>query len=422
MLEISKPLYFSGIYYHTGVNSPKYESKFWDTLPLDEYPDGAQFLLNLAKKTSPTKYTYAARDGVWSNPWPQEIPQEFKMPAYDSGFSKTFSDVTDSRALEVKKLINSKNQKFVVMYSGGIDSTLILTALIKNLTLAELKNVAVAASASSIVENVDFWRKFIVDKFEIFDTAVLKYDSLVMLGYRPITGDEGDSIFGTVLGLRMYTNYEAYLSNCSSESRRYLLSIKDNITVGDIHFSKYKDVIIANLSPKGDKELGVSLYDKIVKNIDTSSVPVYSVHDFFWWIIFNLKYLECAIRGPVYFNDKLPVRDLVCNYMFNWFNSPEYQKWSMVNNNNGQKIGAGLSSYKSVARNYINEFNNNPWYFYFKCKLDSLGGVTSMQKITPTTTPWNRFGVDDDFNLLYINDEDVQEYIKHHLSSYKRDW
>lgn len=423
MLKNTDSLYFSSVFRFYDEHASKHVSKFWNELASEELPDGAEFLLELTKRISPTRYV--SRNGEWSLPWPQEIPPRFEMPAYDPGFSKTFEEVTNNRAIEIKKLINEKNQRFAVMYSGGIDSTLILTSLIKNLTIDELKNIAVAASANSIVENPQFWKKYIINKLTILDTASLKYDSIIEMGYRPITGDEGDSIFGTVFGLGLYANYNSYVLEFPEGIREHLLSIRDKVTTGELHFSNYKDIIIRHLSSKDNPELGAAFYDKVVKNINTSTVPVYSVHDFFWWIIFNLKYMECALRGAIYFNDRLPVKDVIYRWMFNWFNGADYQRWSMVNNNNGEKIGIGLTTYKAAARRYIYSFDSNDWYYHFKCKLDSLGGITSVQatdQLTPTRKPWNRFGIDKDFNLLYIDDADVQEYIKYHLGNYKKDW
>ena len=133
-----------------------------------------------------------------------------------------------------------------------------------------------------------FWQQFVYGKFKILDSASMKYDRLIEMGYRPITADEGDCIFGTALGLTLYTNYDAYLIGMDQESRSRLSAIKGKITSNEVHYSQYKDVIIKHFSQPHDPMFGENFYNKFVKNIETSSVPIHSLHDFFWWMIFNI--------------------------------------------------------------------------------------------------------------------------------------
>lgn len=417
MLKKDDPLYFSSIIFNG------YQDDFWNQIR-EESGEAGKFIIDLGKRINPNRFV--TRHGEWSLPWKQELPPTFEMPDYDPLFPKSFSQVTDERALEIKKLINEHNQKFAVMYSGGIDSTIVLCALIKNLTSEELKNVVVATSSHAIVENPVFWQKFIYGKFEILDSASMKYDTLIEMGYRPITADEGDCIFGTALGLTMYTNYDAYLVDMDQESRSRLAAIKGKITSDEVHYSQYKDIIVKHFSQPHDPTFGENFYNKFVKNIETSSVPIYSLHDFFWWMIFNIKYLNCSIRGAIYFNDRIPVKTAIYDWIINWFNGADYQRWSMANNNNGEKIGYSQSTYKMAGRKYIYDLDKNPWYFHFKVKLESLGGsivyAQNNAGLTKEQHPNARFGLDKDFNILYIDDPVVQNYIRENVIDYKKDW
>ena len=79
-----------------------------------------------------------------------------------------------------------------------------------------------------------------------------------------------------------------------------------------------------------------------------------------------------------------------------------------------------------AARQYIYDLDKNDWYFYFKIKLESLG-LSIIHDQDVSNTPLNmrpnaRFGIDTDYNLLYIDDPTVQDYIKHHLINYQKDW
>jgi len=415
MLTKDSTLYLSGIVYNY------YQQDFWNSLePIVQ--DGGKFMLNLGKRYKPNRFV--SRNGEWSLPWKQEIPPMFRMPTYDPNFSKSFSDVCDERAGDIKNMIAS-GKKFAIMYSGGLDSTLIMSALIKNLTREELENIVVCCNLHSLIENPIFWKKFIKDKFKLFDSSVIKYDDLIEMGYCPITGDEGDAIFGTMMGHEMMQNYSYYLSKVSSKSRIRLESIKEKQTDPSVHWSKYKDIIIQQFSLGDDAEFGKSWYEKFAKNIKTATVPIQSLHDFYWWMIFNIKYLNCATRISFLLNDRLHCKDLFENKTLNWFNNDGFQLWSMVNNNNGEKIELSPATYKMAARKYIYDLDHNDWYFYFKLKIGSLGVVVynhNVDHLDKKYRPNARFGLDKNYNTLYIDDPNVQDFIREKMINFKKDW
>jgi hypothetical protein len=417
MLNNNSSLYLSGITYNY------YQQDFWESTRA-EAGSGGKFMLDLSMLYKPQRFV--SRNGEWSLAWPQQIPPGFEMPTYNASFNKSFKDISDDRAREIANLINLKNQKFVVMYSGGFDSTIIMAALIKNLTQEELKNVSVCANGHSMIENPTFWKKFIWNKFKIYDSAQYKYDDLIELGLRPITADEGDCIFGTMSFLELQQNYEYYLEKVSLESRVHLSNLKSKMTSPDVHYSEYKDLIIQHWSTTNSPNLGKDWYDKFDKNIKTATVPIYSLHDYYWWILFNIKWVSCAIRISVFLNDRLDYGTVINDWAVNWFSSVNYQQWAMVNNNNGEKIESGPTTYKMAARKYIHDLDKNDWYYFFKLKLGSLGpNVMYHQEVSnlpKRLTPNARFGIDSDYNLLSIDDRDVQDYIRYHMSQFERDW
>lgn len=399
------------------------QSKFWNRIR-SECGAGGQFYIDIAKKVLQNRFV--PRNGEWSMPWKQELIPGFEMPAYDPNFSKSFEQVTDERANQIKAKIHN-GEKFAVMYSGGMDSTLVLTSLLKNLNKEELESVAVCASIHSIIENPDYWNKHIHGKLKLMDSMHHTYDDYIGMGYRPITADEGDCIFGTSIGLQLYHNYDYYVSELSPTVQENLLKLRHKISSGDVHYSVFKDIIARHLAynttPEG-LEFGRLLYEKYNHNIQTASVPVHSLHDFFWWLIFDVKYLNCSVRGAIYFNHTLPIRQCI-DSIENWFNGGEYQNWSMANNNNGNKIKNTLASYKFVQRQYIYEFDKNDWYFNFKTKLESLSNllVKGKMKTQEKEVPGKfTVGIDKNYLPLHTHDKTVRNYFTHNLSNYKIDW
>ena len=109
----------------------------------------------------------------------------------------------------------------------------------------------------------------------------------------------------------------------------------------------------------------------------------------------------------------------------NWFNDSEYQLWSMNNNNNGTKIHNTVNSYKTVAKQYIYEFDKNEWYKNYKIKLESMWVIAHQQKVThldKNTRPVERVMLTKDYEMLYINNPSVQSFYKYHLQNYSIDW
>jgi len=411
MLNLNDTLYFSSISYDM------YHNHIWDDI-YSTSSEGGKFYINISKKINPCRFV--SRNGEWSMPWKQELIPGYEMPEYNQNFNKSFVEVSDNRAFEIKKRI-SQGEKFAVMFSGGIDSTVVMTALIKNLSVEELSNIVVCASIETMIENPVFWSKFIQGKFRIVDSHKNKYDDLINQGLTPITADDGDCIHGTLFGLILYNNYDYYIDGLPAIAKTNLQNIKYKISDADTHFSRYADILIRYLSIPNNPDFGKLYYEKIVHNINTASVPVYSLHDFFWWTIFNIKYLNCAVRGSIYLNDTIDTQ-IVMSRIVNWYSGTEYQLWSMVNNNNGQKIEKTSSSYKKAAKDYIWDLDRNDWYRNFKVKIESLWNIATTQSIINDCRPNSRVGLTKDWKILLIDDPEVQQYYKYHLENYKIDW
>jgi hypothetical protein len=411
-----------------------YQNSFWQTLSEDLDPAG-QFYIDIARRLNPNRLISRC-SAEWSIPFEQQVWPGMVMPAYDSAFNKTFADISEQRALEIKSRINNNNERFAVMYSGGIDSTVIMTALLKNLTQREKKNLVICASAASAVNNPVFWTKFIAGKLTVIDSISTKYDDLIEQGLIPITGDTGDCLFGTTFASHLYYNWRSYTGNLSSLSANELEKKIQYFTSPEIHYSEFKDLLINYFKiPKKqgfpfyplerpNPAFAEIFYNKLDLHAQTSPVEIRSLHDFFWWYIFNLKYVNCAVRGHIYYNDRIGIRQ-ANDTIVNWYHTTDYQQWSMANNNNGTKIGLTAATYKKVARDYIFDFDRNPWYQHFKLKIENVGLMFNKQAVEHLPVPERpnaRFGVTNDYQLLSIDQPGVQEYIRKSLVNYKIDW
>ena len=432
---MKQPIKLTDSLYFSSVNWNGYQNDFWTQI-YNETSPGGKFYIDMSRKFNPCRFV--SRDSsVWTLPWPQEIIPKYRMVDYDPDFSLSFAEVSDLKAKEYASRIEANNEKFAILYSGGIDSTVIMAALIKNLTPTQLKNISVCTSMAAVVENPRFWKKYIFDRFNVIDSMVNKYDALIEQGYTPVTADDGDCIHGTVFGLNLLHNWESLVGDrLSSESKSHIRSILPRFNNADVHYSEFKDLFTVymqyNANPafplprveNPDLTFGRKLYDKFDLNVRTASVPVSSLWDFVWWLIFNVKMLNCGVRGALYYNDRIEPEKAI-HAVDNWYLDPGYQHWSMVNNNNGEKIGNSAASYKKAARDYIWDLDRNDWYRAFKLKLESMAMNTVGQSVDANSViykPSQRFGVDKNWQMLNIDDLSVQEYIRHHLANYEITW
>ena len=431
-----RPLALDDVLYFSSINWNGYQNDFWEKT-YNETGPGGKFAIDLARRLNPNRYV-TRDESIWTTPWPQEIIPKYKKEKYDASFNLSFEEVSDRKAFEFAERIRTKGERFAMMYSGGIDSTTMVVALLKNLSAEELKNVSICTSIPALVENPVFWQQHIYGKFEVIDSMTHKYSDLIERGYTPVTADDGDCIFGTVFGIGLYHNWES-VANKAGMTDAQKSHIRNNIhrfNDPDVHYTTFKDLLSVYFKvPAGQKfpivglenpdpKFGRRLYDKFALNAQTADVPVNSLHDFFWWLIFNVKMLNCGVRGALYYNDIIEPNRAI-HAVENWYNDPLYQHWSMTNNNNGEKIGHSAATYKKAARDYIYSFDKNPWYRSFKLKLESMALNVVRQEVDtnlPNGRPAARFGITKDYELLNIDRPDVQNYIRHHLNNFQIDW
>jgi hypothetical protein len=406
---------------------------------VNELPEGGRFYFNLARAMRSGGENYMFRNGEWSEPFETSVLPQFGMPAYDPNFNLNFSEVSDLRALDIKKIINDTDRPIVVHWSGGIDSTVPMVSLLKNLSKEELSRVSIAMSGDSLLENPNFYNNFIKDKFKILDSENMLFnDYKEKYNAYCIMADTGDCIFGSELGNKLYPRMKFIQEDIGS--------LYHSVISKDVEYTVYKDIIIqyfnnnlkaAILQLKqysifdksiseflpGDEKFGELFYKKIVNNVKTSNVPIHSLHDFFWWTIFSGRYLFCALRAPVAYSLGSNKQSLINDCLIQWFNNDQYQLWSMNNNNNGEKIaGPTQGLYKIACKKYIFEFDKNEWYFHHKMKIVSSPNIIRRN----WKKHFNEFdtvlGVDENYNMINIGTPKVDNYVIDRLMQYKIDW
>jgi hypothetical protein len=299
-----------------------------------------------------------ARVGTFNTPWNAPSSEFTIMPPL-TVINDNLYDLMDARALEISEIAKSTKKRIIVQWSGGIDSTAVLVAFIKNLSTQDLSNVTVALTTNSILENLSFYERFILDKMHYVSYANIVVSEEFLSKNILIHGDPGDSIFGP--SISMYADLIA--------DGRHLAPFKDNIHTIASQLERSPSVEKFNAHGFGDwyaNKISDNLLEVAPEGVDT-------IADWWWWHYFNFKW-EFSIARPLFRQkpDKEPISTTAYKFMADntFFASDKFQQWSYSNLKN--HIGKDASTHKREIKQYIFQFDKNEQYLLHKRKVESV--------------------------------------------------
>ena len=293
-----------------------------------------------------------SRFGTFPTPWGAKSGNLFTPPPF-LHISDSLKDLLDSRAIELSSIAKNSNKKIVIMWSGGIDSTTVVSAFIKNLNSQDLTNISICLTTESILENANFYQKYIAPNFKCISYYDMRVTDEFLSNNILLHGDPGDCLFGP--SLAMYageTHQQLWKDNLS------------NIIKGIDNFNNH------NTKP-GFSEWYVN---KITNNLlEVQPLGVDSVADWWWWHYYNFKW-EFSIWRP-FFRGRYDIKDPISianieSYVKNtFFNTDKFQQWSYSNLKT--HVGRNKQHHKKQAKQYIFELDKNLEYFTTKVKVPS---------------------------------------------------
>jgi hypothetical protein len=333
------------------------------------------------------------RTGKIKMPYDFKIYPDWQMPVYDPTFSKSFDECCDLRTQEIIDNANKENKKIFVFWSGGIDSTLILSSIIKNLGIEETKKkVVVFLSISSISENYYFFEQY-VSKLNFKNAYCI--EDVFSLDAIIVTGEYSDQIFGSDLALKLHKkSNKSYHYHDPYDREKFYLLFSDNgaeLSFLDLHEnSPYRGL---------ETDSREAWLDLLEESVAQSGLPITSMFDYLWWLNFNFKwqsiYFRLVIRSK---NKDVITYDYLKNHLIYYFGSKDFQLWSMKNLD--QKIKKSWRSYKFPAKEYIFAFDGNEHYLNYKIKKGSLYQILNDLKKSEAV----------DSNLFFIDNINAQDY------------
>lgn len=306
-------------------------------------------------------------------PFQPDLYEQFKFPLIDKNFKKTFEDLMLERANEILKKQEITQKPIYLFYSGGIDSTAIVVAFLKILSINEIKNkITIVLTQESIAEYPKFYYEIIRPNFKIISADNI--EELINESNIVVSGSQGDKIFGT-----------------DHIGKIFKLGLEKNL------FSKLdKKFITQYYIIRGLSENAADTWFNILREqINDINFDIKTNFEYLWW--FNINYEWQSEFFLFILRSKLKLTEKFINEnMYAFYGTTGFQNWSV--HNQDKKILDRWTSYKFPAKNFIYTYTKDKDYHDYKVKLVSAGRLFQ-GKLMP-------LGLTESFDILTEIKED----------------
>jgi hypothetical protein len=230
----------------------------------------------------------------------------------------------------VSYLLHKATERFIyIPWSGGIDSTLVLTEFLKQ---APTDQLIVMMDEHSIREYPEFYNKYIKDKLQtvqmdFYSDAPL--ENAILSGI-VVTGHLIDPVFGS-------NNYQS---------------------MPEEKLSQNLDSFLKPLNPYSR-----DLYQKL---ISACPRPLENVKDLFWWLDYALNYQSEELMWLMEVKDMILGKNL-----FHFGSGPDWNNYAVSTPAEVKWPGYDFRKFKQVLKDQIYEFTKDEYYTKEKIKMPS---------------------------------------------------
>ncbi len=298
----------------------------------------------------------APTDRTGSIRWPIKTRLITPIPAMRP-MKKTFEQLCDERALELLARADSFDADIHTLWSGGIDSTLVLTSLLKNATAEQRKRIVVLMTEESIAEYPLFYETYVRGKLRAGSSMMYPY----LLGGNSIVtnGEQNDQLFGFDSVGRLMSRFGPAI----------------------IHTPRKRETFFTFWNETIQNDAATNLFlDLFERTIEKAPVPIETHFDYLWWINFSQKwqntYLRTLTTVAARNVDKI-TPEYVRTRNASFYGTEEFQLWSL--NNMDKRIKDEWRTYKWVCKEAIYNFTKDADYRDNKMKRGSLHNVIMQQ-------------------------------------------
>lgn len=293
----------------------------------------------------------------------------------------SLSEVFVNRAQEIWAL----NKRISFFWSGGIDSTAALIALMMT-NEYWYENIDVYTTNYSIeTEHPLFYNTYLKERncVKLIEGSELLNSNLYTDKELVVTGDCADQLFGFGMGIKPATRMPGdplitkSIRHTSYEELRETLFDKVKIKLDYLNSQDKFRLTLMSINKFHELSEAKTIYMNWMDSyISRSPIPIETGFDFHWWVAFSMKYQALRYRiATITANASLTD---TTKYM-GFFDHPDFQRWSM-DNHSLKWPSENVTDYKKPFKDFIFEYTNDNDYQLNKTK------VISMQKSLEGTT------------------------------------
>lgn len=262
----------------------------------------------------------------------------------------SFEELCDRRARDLLDRAGKLDSDVRVMWSGGIDSTLLLISFLKSARKEEKERIVVLLTEESIAENPLFYRDHIRGKLRVDASSSFTY--LLGTKHLIIGGEHNDQLFGSDMVGKLITRFGPECIH-APYNREMMFTFFD-----------------AKLDDPASTDFYLNLFERLKK---ASPVPIRSNFEFLWWINFSLKWQSVFMRMLTYVAERNAPhidRDYIETRYVHFYGTDDFQLWSL--NNPDKKIKNAWNTYKWPCKDIIYRYTKDADYRDNKIKRGSL--------------------------------------------------
>lgn len=327
------------------------------------------------------------RTGTLDAPFHQKII--YPMPEKKAGRPRDLHVAIDNRAKYLIKKAKDEDRKIIVYWSGGIDSTTVLAALLRNGINTE--DLVVRMNRFSIIEHQRFYQKFIEGKLHVETVGPNVKNSLTVKDLEDnlvVTGELGDQLFSSVVN-RAY--YNSDMAPCPSCEKVYIKPDGQKGKMYDVGtyllleepWEPFVQAFFYGMSLENYDILAPSserVMEFIKPFAEKCPFPIKNALDFWWWLNYAGKWQGVTFR----FCDHLDLTEETYRNLVPFFDDHDMERWAMNKSNHQKKKmrlnlvtkddpQSGNHSIKWYLKSYIyRKFDKDEHYKNSKSKIGSL--------------------------------------------------
>lgn len=238
------------------------------------------------------------------------------IPPMLQDFNMTISQVCEQRARDIFERAEAEGRSIEVLWSGGIDSTSLVVALLRVGSLRDLSRVTIVYTKASEKE-YPLFKRLIAQKLKMRKVKDLEsiYDSGDECPPLIVTGELGDQIFGSMFYNFFYDQAPKKTLFYNEQNTPWRAFMPDMLV-------KYKVI------PRNAKSAWLKW---IEPQVQKCPIPVLTVFDMFWWLNFSLKWQHVSLRIMLMYGS-LSAAEFRKKFerTVHFFNTDVFQQWSFT--------------------------------------------------------------------------------------------